>query len=81
MVDEQQIARIRWRCRRGMLELDVMLEKYFDHHFRQLSEQQKKEFERLLETPDQTLFDWFLGKTAPEDESFKRIVDKIRAVN
>ena len=78
MIDEHYAARIRWRCRRGMLELDILLEQFFDNHFHQLNEQQRQDFERLLETPDQTLNTWFLGQADPQDQSLKQIVDMIR---
>ncbi|MDT8364222.1 MAG: succinate dehydrogenase assembly factor 2 [Nitrosomonas sp.] len=49
-------ARIRWRCRRGMLELDIVLQRFLEKHYAQLSESQYREFETLLSLPDHDLW-------------------------
>ncbi|MDH5359417.1 MAG: succinate dehydrogenase assembly factor 2, partial [Gammaproteobacteria bacterium] len=46
-------ARLKWQCRRGMLELDLMLESFVDKVWPGLSEQQKLTFDTLLDYPDQ----------------------------
>ncbi|MDA3877545.1 MAG: succinate dehydrogenase assembly factor 2 [Halothiobacillus sp.] len=52
------LNRLRWRCRRGMLELDMVLACFLDERFAQLTEPQLREFERLLDLEDQEL--WLL---------------------
>jgi len=78
MMNDLQKKKIRWRCRRGMLELDCLLQPFFDKHFEQLNLQEQQVFEGLLQSEDQTLYDWFYGKSAPERVDFKNLITKIR---
>src|SRR5579863_8836878 len=52
---QEKINRVRWQCRRGMLELDLLLQSFFDKHYVSLSEVNKALFEQLLEHHDQDL--------------------------
>jgi len=56
------VKRLKWACRRGMLELDLVLEPFLENIFSTLSDEDKVRFESLLESEDQDLFDWFLRK-------------------
>jgi len=59
--------RIRWQCRRGLLELDLLLARFLDRHFENLSPADLATFKRLLEYPDNDLLDLTLRKTPPPD--------------
>ena len=78
VTDEQNFAKIRWRCRRGMLELDKMLLHFFDEAFMSLSEHKRAIFIQLLEATDQTLYGWLLGTTLPDEAEFQDMVLVIR---
>jgi antitoxin CptB len=52
---------ILWRCRRGMLELDVLLERFYHDAYDQLPSASKKAFIDLLSCEDQQLYRWLLG--------------------
>lgn len=69
---------IRWRCRRGMLELDIFLIPFFDHCFEQLSDHEKKLFVKLLEYPDPELLSWLMGNTTPKDLELVKMAEQIR---
>ncbi len=71
-------SKIRWKCRRGMLELDILFEKFFNEKFSQLSDHEKELFNRFLDHPDPQLYDWLLGHDTPQDSDDKKMVDKIR---
>ena len=71
-------GRLRWKCRRGMLELDLVLLPFLDKHYDKLTAQQKKTFERLLEEQDPTLQSWFMHSIVPEDKEIADMVDYIR---
>lgn len=66
--------RLRWACRRGMLELDLILEPYVLEHFDQASPDEQRKFIKLLECTDQDLFDWLLKKATPEDKDLQEMV-------
>lgn len=79
MIDPKELERIRWRCRRGMLELDLVLIPFFDNHFNQLDSQEQELFSHLLEADDPDLYNWFLGAIDPQDPSLLLLVKKIRS--
>lgn len=76
---EERIARLRWQCRRGMLELDAILQPFFDQYFQTLSIQDQHDFERLLTHSDPELFAWFIGSEHPQDESLHNLVRLIKS--
>lgn len=73
-------AKIRWRCHRGMLELDLILLPFFDQHFHSLGAAQQQQFEDLLEATDPELFQWLLGHVPCEDPHLGPMVKQIRAI-
>jgi len=72
-------GRLRWKCRRGMLELDLLLLPFLEDHFDDLSEKQKTIFERMLDEEDPVLHSWFMHHVIPEDKEFAAMVDYIRS--
>lgn len=72
-------SRLRWRCRRGMLELDLLLLDFLEHGFHLLPEQGQRDFEALLEAPDPDLLDWLMGRSLPEKKELADVVERIRA--
>lgn len=67
-------ASLRWKCRRGMLELDKLLLNFFDNHFQQLAPPQQENFKELLAQSDQHLWDWLLLNQTPESAEFAELV-------
>ena len=74
---ELELNRLRWRSRRGMLELDLLLLPYFDEVFRSLPEDQQHVFVRLLEQDDPDLLQWFSRNGQSDDEEMQAIVERI----
>jgi antitoxin CptB len=59
----KRLERARWRCRRGLLELDLVLQRFVDEHYAKLGEAELQEFEALLDLSDNDLWDMIaLGK-------------------
>ncbi len=75
---EEIKSRLLWRCRRGMLELDLILEPFVKQHFQQLSEDEIAIFERMLAEPDPELFAWLMNYDEPDDKEFQKLVQRIR---
>lgn len=63
----KELERARWRCRRGMLELDIVLQRFLDRDYLQLNNQQLEQFERLLDLPDNDLWDLITGRQVATD--------------
>jgi antitoxin CptB len=61
----QELGQLRWRCRRGMKELDVLLSRYVDEEFAQASSAHQQAFWALLDTPDPQIWAYCLGLEQP----------------
>jgi len=72
------IARVRWACRRGMLELQVLLQPFVENFYQEMSDEDKTVFIRLLECEDPELFAWFMGHEVCPDAELARMVVKVR---
>lgn len=77
MNQQHKLARLRYQCRRGMLELDVFLPAFFDHCFNDLNDEEQFLFEEFLTEPDPDLFAWLMGFDAA-NEKYQSLVSKIR---
>ena len=64
--------RMRWRCRRGLLELDIVLGRFVDLHYGALDEAQRAAFDVLLEVPDALLWDIITGRESLQQQDAER---------
>ena len=78
MPDDALDSRLRWRCRRGMLELDLILSNFLDKEYAGLNNEQKNLLDQILDYPDQLLFDLFLGHMHSSDKEISNLVSGIR---
>lgn len=79
MLSSEEKARLVWNCRRGMLELDLILGGFLNIGFNRLTQQQIVQFTELLTHTDPELFAWLMGHEQPYNEELKEIVAFIRA--
>ena len=77
MFSEKRYARLKWACRRGMLELDVLLMPFVETAFFELDDQRQEDFERLLTSDDPDLFAWFMGHQECRDSALNDMVQHI----
>lgn len=83
MISTQRKAKINWHCRRGMLELDLIFNRFLKQSLDIMSEEQLTVFENLLSYPDPDLYAWLMGYEHPETTelmdcvAFIRLHDKI----
>ena len=75
--DAKRLARLKWKCRRGMLELDFLLERFVKNKLTLLDDKQLQLFDRLLDEPDPVLLSWFMEHDVPEDKGFQAVVQLI----
>lgn len=78
--DETELRRLRWRCRRGMRELDQLLIRWLDREWAGASEAERGVFLRLLDCEDDRLWRWFLGHETASDAALDSLVQDIRAL-
>lgn len=74
-----ELDRIRWRCRRGLLELDLVLAAFMERHLDRLDAQELQLFEELLEQSDNDLLDLAMGRTELDDGRFAPLLALIRS--
>jgi antitoxin CptB len=69
---------LRWRCRRGMKELDLLLARYLEKQYARSSAEERAAFAALLERPDPELADYCFGRKTPGEAAARRVVAAIR---
>ena len=79
--DDIELRKLRWRCRRGMRELDQLLERWLEREWRQSPTAQREVFLRLLDTEDDKLWRWFLGHETAGDVEIAALVERIRSLS
>ena len=70
--------KLTWQCRRGMLELDVVLIPFLEKHFDTLESDLQAVFSDLLKEADPDLYTWIMGYGKSENESFNQMITIIR---
>lgn len=71
--------RFYWMARRGMLELDVLFNRFIDNHYDHLSPQELEAFGELLAQQDPILFSWFFTDAKPEQQEWLMLINAIKA--
>jgi succinate dehydrogenase flavin-adding protein (antitoxin of CptAB toxin-antitoxin module) len=75
-----RIGRLRWRSRRGLLELDQCFEPFFGGDLSACDEAAVTALERLLDCEDIELLDWLLGRSRPQDPQLVHALALLRRV-
>ena len=68
LIDERALSKLRWRCRRGLLENDLFVERFFARHAATLTETQAQGLTALMDLGDNDLLDLLLARTEPVGE-------------
>ena len=77
MFDKKRVSRLKWACRRGMLELDVLFMPFVENGFDELNQSEQLIFERLLTCDDPDLYAWFMGHQKCNDPELAGMVSHI----
>ena len=72
-------TQLKWRCRRGMRELDVVLERYLQQRYATAPLAEQRAFEALLELPDPQLFGFLVRRESPADPEWVNVVSQLAA--
>ena len=71
------MAQLRWRCRRGMRELDMLLLAYVDQHYADAGAAEQAAFRRLLTTPDPDILSLLTGKMEADDDDLRHVIERL----
>lgn len=77
-VNMSEISRLRWLCRRGMKELDLLMQNYLDNRYPAASAADQQAFQAILQMPDPDLYDLILGRTESSDVEVARVINILR---
>jgi antitoxin CptB len=80
-LDPHRLERLRWRCRRGMRELDVLLRRYLDRDFPGTAPPRQAAFEVLLSLQDPEILDLLTRRAQAEDPELAQVVESLLAVH
>ena len=72
-----RVKKLRWKCRRGMKELDVLFERFLERQSAELSAGGWPQLEELLAQEDDVLFDWVSGRNLPGNPGMLKLIDTL----
>jgi len=72
------LSKLRWHCRRGVKELDIVLSHYLDFHYENANKHEQNAFEKLLENEDPHLFALLMKDIEADDSNQQSVLDKLR---
>jgi len=75
---DAHLSRLKWRCRRGMRELDVLLERFLEHQYAAASAEIQTAFARLLTLPDPEIFALIMSRQIAEDPQLRDVIQRLR---
>ena len=79
MIESREIERLKWRSRRGLLELDIVFERFWAREGAKLTDREARALEALLQLPDNDLLDLVMGRAQPPAGEAGDMVTKIKA--
>ena len=78
-MDPRALERLKWKSRRGLLELDIVLERFWKRAGNEMNEREAAALDRLLALPDNDLLDLVMGRGEIRDAGLAAMLDKLRA--
>jgi antitoxin CptB len=79
MEGEDRLRKLKWLCRRGMKELDILLERFVETNPLPLARGSWPDFETLLQTEDDVLWSWFQDPSVPGAAPYRDLLEQIRS--
>ncbi len=79
-MDRVTLNRLRWRCRRGMLENDLILTRFLDSRGDRISDAELAALESMLQLSDNDLWEMLSGRQEPADAAMMPLLERLRAV-
>jgi antitoxin CptB len=73
----REFGKLRWRCRRGMKELDLLLLRYVEEQYREAPRAHQEAFRALLEAPDPVIYAYCLGGERPTSPLLSNVIQRI----
>jgi antitoxin CptB len=74
----KDLERVRWRCRRGLLELDIVLGRFIEQRYPAMDNEQRRVFDELLDMPDTELWDVINGNKEPAHAHQRQVLEWLK---
>lgn len=74
-------SNILWRCRRGIREMDLLLQRFVSHHYKDLTDEQKQSFSSLLDEADLDIMDWIMRRKPAPTKEYRNLINLICDIN
>ena len=74
-------SRLRWRCRRGIREMDILFQRFMDDCYDTLSDEDKNTFEIFLNEPDLDILNWVMGRTEAKNSDYQGFITAMQEFN
>ena len=74
-------SRLLWRCRRGIREMDLLLQTFVERDYPALNSDEQREFERFLEESDLDILAWITGRMEPNDAAYAKFILQLQQIN
>lgn len=71
-------AKLRWRCRRGIREFDILFNYFLDNKYPKLTKEQQCWFHQIVEEQDPVIMDWLFKRSEPQESGLKWIIEKLQ---
>jgi len=75
------MSRLLWRCRRGVKEMDLLLERFLERCYPELDSDEQRQFEAFLDETDPDILAWVMGRGVPDNPAYRKIVEQLRQLN
>lgn len=75
-----ELSQLRWRCRRGAKELDIVMNRYLEGMYEDASPSQQAAFKELLAVEDPTVFDLLLERIEPQNDEQQVLLESLRGI-
>lgn len=79
IMQDAERRRLAWRCRRGMLELDILLQRFVVKEFGGLTLDEMQHFDAMLDWPDNEFLDLIQGTKTHTDTGLQSVLNKLKA--
>ena len=80
LIDERSLSRLKWSCRRGLLENDLIIERFFQRYESRLTVKQAQGLSALMELSDYDLLDLNLARKTPAQVNVDLVRDDVSEV-
>jgi len=80
MLTPKEFDRLRWRCRRGMLENDLILARFLDARGAAITDEEVVALDRLLDLSDNELWELLAGRQEPVDAAVRPLLEVLRTI-